>query len=317
MSWSIDYDKVALAAKLIGLAFTAGLGVVGTVTDTKERTPAGGYKVTRTGWRVVTAILLSSVIGGLGQRYEELARKINEGKTTAAEKEQMRRLVAVTNLSARAVARFSGQMIAAVTVTVPLNQAALVAETSKYDRELEIALKDDPEVLTSRLPRELAFAMYGPILANATFDVRLLDESPDARPPRLQFSLFHTFVSTSIPVRNAEWLYIESVNTKDRTLTVVYSKKVDGNVRANRLFSVADFGDARALVLYHCFEFNVTGTRRIRLIPRRLELVDSGFSSPLTEAALNSVAHGRREEESSNAFQGITKQLVPLISEKE
>lgn len=43
---------LATAAKYIGLVFTAGLGVIGTATDTKEPRQGGGFRLRPIGWIV-------------------------------------------------------------------------------------------------------------------------------------------------------------------------------------------------------------------------------------------------------------------------
>src|SRR5437588_8809506 len=55
-------DWLATAAKLVGLAFTAALGIVGTATDTKEPRRNGGFRIRPVGWFVVVAIALAALI---------------------------------------------------------------------------------------------------------------------------------------------------------------------------------------------------------------------------------------------------------------
>ena len=105
-------------------------------------------------------ITLSAVIGGVGQWFEERAKE-------RAEADQVGRLE-------RAAARFSGHLIADITVTVPMDQPGLASETRSYDKEMTNALVRHPDLRTDReLPNILAVQSYAGILANATFRVSL------------------------------------------------------------------------------------------------------------------------------------------------
>jgi hypothetical protein len=102
---------IATAAKYIGFGFAALLGVVGTVTDTKERLPDGRYKVRRIGWLVLLALLLSSILGAIGQYYEDMAREL-------AEEARITRLNNIAEISEKNLARLSGDFHAKIYVRV-------------------------------------------------------------------------------------------------------------------------------------------------------------------------------------------------------
>lgn len=88
--------------KVLGLALTTALGIIGTVTDTKEST-ATGYRVRPIGWVVAAGILIASVVGGIAQHIDD----------TAAEAEQQRQLARLSHIAAvgeQNLNRFSGQL---------------------------------------------------------------------------------------------------------------------------------------------------------------------------------------------------------------
>jgi hypothetical protein len=126
-TWSVKlgtWEWLASAAKYIGLAVAMGLGVAGTVTDTKEKTETG-YKVKDVGWFVITAIIVSSLIGAAGQYYEDKAKKIKEDAATDARKRQLDQLAQITLTAERTLTKFSGHANLSVSWKVPFEQPGL------------------------------------------------------------------------------------------------------------------------------------------------------------------------------------------------
>jgi hypothetical protein len=117
---------IATAAKYVGLGFATVLGVIGTVTDTKELRPDGGYKIRREGWIVITAIVLSSLVGAVGQYSEDKSKK-------AAEDEQIRKLEAISATAERSVLRFSGHLELLIEARVPKAFGGNPASTPPYE----------------------------------------------------------------------------------------------------------------------------------------------------------------------------------------
>src|SRR5262249_7931496 len=112
--------QISSVAKIIGLISSGLLGIIGTFTDTKEKLPDSSYQIRTLGWIVGALIGVSSIIGGVGQHYEDRAKDL----------EQQAQLARLTNI----LERFSGHVSVDLSVSVPLDQAQLRAILQKFDR---------------------------------------------------------------------------------------------------------------------------------------------------------------------------------------
>jgi len=165
-------DWLATAAKLVGLAFTAALGIVGTATDTKEPLRTGGFRIRPVGWFVVVAIVLSALIGGVGQWFEDRAKK-------EAEAAQLARLERIAATSEKTLRHFSGRLRVWTMITVRLDNPALASITAKY----KAAVDDfqawyetspmDADADKLQLAEDAARTEYKRVLKKLVFDVEL------------------------------------------------------------------------------------------------------------------------------------------------
>jgi len=93
---TVDYETAPPAAKYVGLAFATGLGIAGTVTVTKATDERGQYKLTKTGWRVGVLIIVSSLVGALGQYAGDSAKRLSDKKANRERGVQLTKLIDIT-----------------------------------------------------------------------------------------------------------------------------------------------------------------------------------------------------------------------------
>lgn len=81
--------------KLLGLALTSALGVIGTMTDTKEKV-GSGYKLRGVGWFVVVGIITASLVAGIAQYHEDWQRTEAEATVNGAMRAQIETMFRIT-----------------------------------------------------------------------------------------------------------------------------------------------------------------------------------------------------------------------------
>lgn len=159
MGWRFDTEAIAVAAKYIGIALTAALGIIGTVTDTKDKREDGSYEIRPIGWFVAVAIVVSSIVGAIGQFYDDRNKD-------RAEAEQIRRLQRIADTGRRSLLRFSGKL--------------------QMDVILAIGAKSDPALRGIALDALKSFGSYDHMNTPPDYMKRLKDIScsADLLPPK-------------------------------------------------------------------------------------------------------------------------------------
>lgn len=220
----------AAVMKYVGIAVAAGLGIAGTVTDTKERTDSG-YTVRPVGWIVVTAILLTSVIGALGQYYDDEAK-------VQAEEAGIQRLERLATLQVRTSQRFSGHLMVIIECEVPANQPFLRAAMDTYKQYAGTSDADGSNPLNQHGDPTAALKWA---LLPITYSVRLYPLSHEwGADDRDQL------LDARVQARSIDQISV----WPDRDLLHVTLEVPVTDVENQRLFTIADFGERNLSVGY-------------------------------------------------------------------
>ena len=243
------FEWIATAAKYLGLAFTAGLGLVGTVTDTKEKTESGDYKVRRVGWFVVSAIIVSTVVGGVGQWFDDRAK-------VAAAKAQKEQGEATEALAERSLMHLSSRFTATIRATIPLDQPAL---------------RDAAALITARGGERFALDLapeYEEALRNVGFSVVFEERT---QTPRRTLAAFEM----KPPVKAS----VASYYVPKREITLMYEQVV--KLETSGIYSLKDFGDRRVEVNAGNSSFTPIGSPALVVVPLKVTLTDNGLDKTL------------------------------------
>jgi hypothetical protein len=266
--------------KVIGLALTATLGVIGTVTDTKENT-GNGYKVRPIGWVVAAGILIASLVGGIAQHIDDAA-------ADAEQATQLAQLAYIAEVSERNLNRFSGQLRIEGYGVLSLQQTPVKVAIGRYQaayRKYEAALNRGDKAAAALKPsEEMARAAILDILRTIHLTLRL---PGDLKRSELYAEVFGA---------DLQWNLGHQDIGADSSLTVALSG-VPHRINNDGIRSVVDFADRRLELVTNvdAYLFDMNNNN--------IYFIDDATHSPITSAKLI-----RRDVRPSGAgYDGRTK----------
>jgi hypothetical protein len=271
--------------KLLGLAVTAGLGVAGTVWETKTKDESGEAELTPQGKRIVAGIILASTIAGLSQIVEDRQKRKDDADAVAQRRHQIQALSDITTRQERLALPFSGHLLVGGLVIIPSDQPSLQPLLHKLRsrppvRRTGIFNVDDFHTVEDAIL---------PLLQGLRMRI-LIRERGAGEHDRLQFEVKTLPLQRNSspspgmmyrPQRSPDTAFTHLYDVYP-TISVEFAQRAS-NLDANDIDSLLDFADKRVLVM-------ISGlwSRQQELLAVRPDMlvltdIDSGRSLVLTD----------------------------------
>lgn len=120
----MDAEIFAVIARYAGLALTTGLGILGTVRETRVKVQ-NTEQLTRTGWLTVILIILSSTIGAIGQYADDRVKRREDERRSRLQIDALKKTDAILANARRSLLPFSRKLSHYTVLLLPADTPAV------------------------------------------------------------------------------------------------------------------------------------------------------------------------------------------------